>query len=96
MAGQAVADAGQAHVFTQGSGRGHVVIIQGGDAVDFVAAGQVADGVGDVGLGGDVGHEEALVDLFRPGFLGGFFAGQQQDAAAGLFGGLDEGQSFKF
>jgi hypothetical protein len=34
------AQAGQAQMLAQGGGRGHVVVVEGDDAVDVVAAGQ--------------------------------------------------------
>ena len=62
--------------------RGHVVVIQGHNAVDLVAAGQVAGGVGDVGLGVEVGHGEEGVEQFaRPRFAGDAFAYQHVAAA---------------
>jgi len=84
-------------VLAQAGRRGHVVVIEGDDAVDVVAAGQPADGVGDVGLGLQVGHVVMHGDVApRPLAAAEALIGDEDNARALPGALLDEGQALEF
>jgi hypothetical protein len=91
VAGDGIAQAGQPHMLAEVGGRLHVVVVERDDLVYHVRAREVTDGVGDVRLLREVGHEVELVNaLARPILVLERLLCDDEDLASQLFGLLNE------